>query len=314
MQKIPKGFWIVYGEFCPNNMNWPFWKGIGILRRVLYLRSVSLRFSAAYPFFVTMLLGCVATAFAQTPSDGTLLPAPTNLKKPLIRPNWVSLHLGSGYQVNAGTWSHRYPGTAIFDLGAEYQHKEKWLIGFNYMPYTGRTINTDSLYGGIVGPSQNLFDINGNPAVIRTYLRGYNACLVAGRMWALRESTLSNPRTWTLSMVGGLGYMEHYTKFQFDKGRLPQLENDFTQGYDGYRKGMCFSEQFRIQYINPDVLSFYVGLGANQGMTHATRDWDFGTFSAPKAKQLDLGFNITGGLIIPIIIRKSGVIKDAEYF
>jgi hypothetical protein len=252
--------------------------------------------------------------YAQSPTKDTLLPAPTNIKAPLIRPNWVSIHLGSGYQDNAGNWAQRYAGTALFDLGAEYQHKEKWLIGFSYSPYTGRTINTDSLYGGIVGPSQNLYDINGNPAVIRTYLRGYNACLVAGRMWAIRESSLSNPRTWTMSVVVGAGRIEHYTKFQFDKGRLPQLENDYTQGYDGYRKGFCFSQQFRMQYMNPEALSFYVGVGTNQGITKATRDWDFGTFRASKVTQFDLGLNFTGGLIIPIVIRQSGVIKDAEYF
>jgi hypothetical protein len=275
---------------------------------------VSSRFVATQSLFFTILFCCIVNVYAQSPTKDTLLPAPTNIKTPLIRPNWVSIHLGSGYQDNAGHWAQRYAGTALFDLGAEYQHKEKWLIGFNYAPYTGRTINTDSLYGGIVGPSLNLFDINGNPAVIRTYLRGYNACLVVGRMWALRESSLINPRTWTMSVVVGAGRIEHYTKFQFDKGRLPQLENDFTQGYDGYRKGFCFSQQFRLQYLNPEALSFYVGVGTNQGFTKATRDWDFGTFRAPRVTQYDLGLNFTGGLIIPIVIRQSGVIKDAEYF
>lgn len=275
---------------------------------------MSRRFLATQSLFFTILFSCIVNLYAQSPTKDTLLPAPTNIKTTLIRPNWVSIHLGSGYQDNVGNWAQRYAGTALFDLGAEYQHKEKWLIGFNYMPYTGNTVSTDSLYGGIVGPSQNLFDINGNPAVIRTYLRGYNACLVAGRMWALRESSLSNPRTWTMSVVVGAGRIEHYTKFQFDKGRLPQLENDYTQGYDGYRKGFCFSQQFRMQYMNPEALSFYVGVGTNQGITKATRDWDFGTFRAARATQYDLGFNFTGGLIIPIIIRQSGVIKDAEYF
>ena len=287
---------------------------IGILLRLLYLRYVSRRFLATQSLFFTILFSCIVNVYAQSPTKDTLLPAPTNIKTTLIRPNWVSIHLGSGYQDNAGNWAQRYAGTALFDLGAEYQHKEKWLIGFSYSPYTGRTINTDSLYGGIVGPSQNLYDINGNPAVIRTYLRGYNACLVAGRMWAIRESSLSNPRTWTMSVVVGAGRIEHYTKFQFDKGRLPQLENDYTQGYDGYRKGFCFSQQFRMQYMNPEALSFYVGVGTNQGITKATRDWDFGTFRASKVTQFDLGLNFTGGLIIPIVIRQSGVIKDAEYF
>ena len=287
---------------------------IGILLRLLYLRYVSRRFLATQSLFFTILFSCIVNLYAQSPTKDTLLPAPTNIKTTLIRPNWVSIHLGSGYQDNAGNWAQRYACTALFDLGAEYQHKEKWLIGFNYMPYTGNTVSTDSLYGGIVGPSQNLFDINGNPAVIRTYLRGYNACLVAGKMWALRESSLSNPRTWTMSVVVGAGRIEHYTKFQFDKGRLPQLENDYTQGYDGYRKGFCFSQQFRMQYMNPEALSFYVGVGTNQGITKATRDWDLGTFRAARVTQYDLGFNFTGGLIIPIIIRQSGVIKDAEYF
>ena len=57
---------------------------------------------------------------------------------PLTRPSWVAMHVGGGFQLNAGGWRERYNANAKFDLGAEYQHKEQWLLGFNYVPYTDR--------------------------------------------------------------------------------------------------------------------------------------------------------------------------------
>lgn len=233
---------------------------------------------------------------------------------PLSRPTWVSMHVGGGFQMNAGGWRERYNANATFDLGAEYQYKEKWLLGFNYIPYTGGWVNTDSIYGDIIGGSNYLFDVNGNPAVIRTYLRGFNICATAGKIIALKESNLRNPATWSLQIVGGAGYHEHFTKFQFDRGLVPQLEGFYEAGHDNYRSGFCLSEQLRLQYMNPNTLSFHVGLSLMQGLTKSMREWDMSTFRAPDKRQTDFSIGLFGGLIIPIVIYTKNTVREAEYF
>lgn len=232
----------------------------------------------------------------------------------LTRPTWVAMHVGGGFQLNAGGWRERYNANAKFDLGAEYQHKEQWLVGFNYVPYTGGWVNTDSLYGDIISNANYLFDVNGNPAVIRTYMRGFNFCATGGKIIPLKQSTLKNPRTWSLQLIGGLGYHEHFTKFQFDKGLVPQLEGFYEVGHDNYRAGYCFTEQVRLQYMNPNTLSFHVGLGLIQGVTKNMREWDMSTFRAPDARQTDFGFGINCNLVIPIIIYTKNAVRETEYF
>lgn len=162
----------------------------------------------------------------------------------LTRPTWVAMHVGGGFQLNAGGWRERYNANAKFDLGAEYQHKEQWLVGFNYVPYTGGWVNTDSLYGDIISNANYLFDVNGNPAVIRTYMRGFNFCATGGKIIPLKQSTLKNPRTWSLQLIGGLGYHEHFTKFQFDKGLVPQLEGFMRWGMTIIARDIALQSRF----------------------------------------------------------------------
>jgi hypothetical protein len=233
---------------------------------------------------------------------------------PLTRPTWVAMHVGGGIQMNGGGWRERYMANATFDLGAEYQHKERFLVGFNYVPYTGGWVNTDSLYGDMITSSNYLFDVNGNPAVIRTYLRGFNLCATAGKIIPLKQSDLKNPRTWSLQLIGGVGYHEHFTKFQFDRGLLPQLEGFYEAGHDNYRAGYCFTEQCRLQYMNPNTLSFQVGMSLMQGFTKNMREWDMSTFSAPDPKQTDFSVGIQCSLIIPIIIYNQQSVRETEYF
>ncbi len=262
----------------------------------------------------TLALLLSVTAMCQVAAPTVSPSSSPNTTTALTRPTWVAMHVGGGFQLNAGGWRERYNANAKFDLGAEYQHKEQWLVGFNYVPYTGGWVNTDSMYGDIISNANYLFDVNGNPAVIRTYLRGFNFCANGGKIIPLKQSTLKNPRTWSLQLIGSIGYHEHFTKFQFDKGLVPQLEGFYEAGHDNYRAGYCFTEQVRLQYMNPNTLSFQVGLGLIQGVTKNMREWDMGTFRAPDVQQTDFGLGINCNLVIPIIIYTKNAVRETEYF
>jgi hypothetical protein len=66
--------------------------------------------------------------------------------------------------------------------------------------------------------------------------------------------------------------------------------------------------------MNPNTLSFQVGLNLMQGVTHNMREWDMGTFRAPDAKQTDLSVGIHASLVIPIIIYTKTAVRETEYF
>ncbi len=256
------------------------------------------------------MVKCVNIAWGNTNSRHK---EPVQLPTADPRPSWVSMHIGPGYQFNAGDWSARYRSNAFLHAGAEYQHQEKWLLGFDYMPYFSGNVRKDSMYGAMVGPSNYLFDINGNPAIIRTYLRGFNLSAVGGKIFPIRQSTSKNPRTLSFIAMGGMGFHEHYTKFEFDKGRLPQLEGLYETGHDNYRRGFSLSQQFRLQYMNTETLSFTLGIHLMQSFTQNMRDWDMGTNRIPDRSQFDFTIGFNGGLIIPVNIGNSNGLKDADY-
>ncbi|MDA1182367.1 MAG: hypothetical protein O3B82_02105 [Bacteroidetes bacterium] len=261
-----------------------------------------------------LLLLCLAKSFVIARGNThSQLKARVQLPTPDPRPSWVSMHIGPGYQFNAGNWRARYPSNAFLHAGAEYQHQEKWLLGFDYMPYFSGTVRKDSIYGAMVGPSNYLFDINGNPAIIRTYLRGFNLSAMGGKIFPIRQSTSKNPRTLSFIAMGGMGFHEHYTKFEFDKGRLPQLEGVYESGHDNYRRGFSLSQQFRLQYMNTETLSFTFGIHLMESFTRNMRGWDMGTNRIPDASQFDFAIGLNGGLIIPINIGNSNGVKDSDY-
>jgi hypothetical protein len=136
----------------------------------------------------TLALLLSVTAMCQVAAPTVSPSSSPNTTTALTRPTWVAMHVGGGFQLNAGGWRERYNANAKFDLGAEYQHKEQWLVGFNYVPYTGGWVNTDSMYGDIISNANYLFDVNGNPAVIRTYLRGFNFCATGGKIIPLSRT------------------------------------------------------------------------------------------------------------------------------
>ena len=244
------------------------------------------------------------------PSIRTNTPPP---KKEHSPSDWVILNVGGGLQFNQGGWSNRYSSHLAATLGAEFQKKEKFLMGFNYMPYHGSMVNTDSVFGGIQGPSGYVLDQFGFSSIIRTYLRGFNIATTIGMIKPFKISPLA---THSILYTGGLGYHEHFTQFQFDKGKIPQLEGIYQDGYDNYRRGVALTESVRYQYLNNDAISVFIGLHCMQSITTPARSWDFGLNRAPDLQQFDFSIGTQFGIIIPINAdsKKNTVNTKSDYF
>lgn len=218
-------------------------------------------------------------------------------KKEYTPSDWVVLNVGGAVHFNQGGWSERYSNHLAAALGAEYQKKEKYLFGFHYMPYYGSAVNTDSIFGGIQGPSGYILDQFGFNSIIRTYLKGFNIAATVGKINPIKTSALA---VHSIIYTGGIGYHEHFTRFQFDQGKTPQLEGIYTDGYDNYRRGIAVTESIRYQYLNNDAISVFIGLHCMQSITTPARSWDFGRNVAPDPRQFDFSIGTQFGIVIPI--------------
>jgi|GEM_PF-250373 len=234
-------------------------------------------------------------------------------KKEYTPSDWIVLNVGGALQTNQGGWSNRYANNIAAALGAEFQKKEKYLVGFHYMPYHGSVVNSDSIFGGIQGPSGYVLDQYGFSSIIRTYLRGFNIAATVGKIKPFKANSFS---THSLIYTGGIGYHEHFTRFQFDKGKIPQLEGIYQDGYDNYRRGFAITESIRYQYLNNEAISVFLGFHCMQSVTSPARSWDFGLNRAPDPRQFDFSIGTQFGVVIPINAdsKKKTVNSKSDYF
>ncbi len=241
--------------------------------------------------------------FSQTLSD-------TSSKKNSVpnKPSWVVLSLNLGYFINFSDMALRYPEYTCFPLGVEYQHQNKWITSLDYNLIFGTSVDIAGYFDHVSNDNGYMIDAKGQQAVIKTFMRGFSARAHFGRIFPVSK----NPkwRDWTIQASAGLGYNQTYIQFQFDEGELPQLEGKYTGGYDRLSGGFQIAERIKLQYLNPNSLSFVMGIDLIQGVSKSLRPWNFSSNTADNQgmKEIATGFSV--GLLIPIKTRSKNAVPD----
>lgn len=224
------------------------------------------------------------------------------------KPTWVVLSLNAGYFINFSDMGNRYPAYTCFPLGVEYQHKNKWIASLDYNLIFGTSVDIAGYFDHISNDNGYMIDAKGQQAIVNTYMRGFSARAHFGKIIPLSK----NPawRDWSILASGGLGYTQTYIQFQFDEGELPQLEGTYTGGYDRLSGGFQIAERIKLQYLNPNSLSFVVGIDLIQGVSKSLRPWNFSTNSADNQGQKEIATGFSLGLLIPIKTRSKNAVPD----
>jgi hypothetical protein len=227
------------------------------------------------------------------------------------QPPLITLQVGGGYSLSGGDWAQRFPYYTSMQLGATYQPVSNWMLGFEYEPLLGSAVNTEGIFDGINGDSGDLIDMFGFPAVVRAYQRGYNLRLWMGRAHDFKEKGTA---TWSWYGQLGLGHSQHYIRYQFDEGQLPQLSGEYLAGYDRLSSGLQVSQRLGLQYYNNEAISFQLAFTAHQAFTQSLRPWNYASNSADQGTKTDLAFGLHGAIIIPIKLTGLKVEKEPAYF
>lgn len=225
-------------------------------------------------------------------------------------PSFITLGIAGGFYFGLSDLANKYPYFTTIPLSVEYQHKQQYILSLDYNIFLGSQVNTYGIFDNIMNANGDIIDINGHPALIKAYMRGYSIRAHWGKNIILKK--INKAASWSLQAGCGIGYTQNHIKYQFDQGRLPQLEGDYASGYDRMAAGWQFAERLRLQYLNNQVFSFFVGLDYTQGVSQNKRPWNFNDNIALPKSIFEQSIGINAGLIIPI--RLDVKHNESEYY
>lgn len=259
-------------------------------------RDPIIRFAAVSFRSFTLILGLLVSGICNAGIKDTTAYTPA-----------LVMQVGVGYNHGTADLGKRFPWFSTLPAGVYLRTKHNFNWGFNYNRFLGNRFQLDSLFGGIVGPSQQVLDKNGNVAVIRYYMRGYSAQLYFGK--ALK--VFPKAKYGRLQVTMGAGILQHRIKMRFDKGLLPQLEGDYADGYDRLCNGFMLTQTVNYQYYNVGSLSFFAGFNFTQSFTQNQRNWDYGTMRHDSRNRHDNYIGISAGILIPVPFRS---VQSKDYY
>lgn len=221
--------------------------------------------------------------------------------------NAILLKVSGGANLGMADLGKRFPLFATLPVELGLKTKSAYLYGLSVSPLLGNRVQIDSLYGGIIGPSQIIFDNSGFPGLIRYYMRGFTGQANISRVFKISEK-------WKYSGIElklGGGIMQHRIKARFDAGRIPQIEDPYREGYDRLTNGLLLSQSVNFHYLNTESLSFFGGITFGQAFTQNRRSWDYSTMRQDLYKRKDFYTGLSFGIIIPVKIRSR---TSTEYY
>jgi len=233
----------------------------------------------------------------------------TNFSPIIKEKRWFFLHVGVAPFFNSGDWANRYPTSVNIPLSFEYEHRSSYSVGVQYSFFVGSDVNDSNIYAGMSNEEGYLIDVNGYPAVVRTYQRGYSIRGYALKNWILHRG---RDHRFLLQAGGGFGWYEHYTKFAFDVDQVPQIDGIYAGGYAMRTSGPQASQQLRLQYINNEAISFSLGLELAQGFGQRTSPYDFSTQTRNEGTYNDNQWGATLSIMIPIKYRDR--VSEVDYY
>jgi hypothetical protein len=256
------------------------------------------------PFIACIILiSCLSLVQAQTPEQA----APkVPVKK--VESNFLILKTGGGFGLGLGDLGKRFSSWGSIPVSV-YVKKNKVTFGLSYQPFLGNRVNIGNLYGGILGNSQIIYDIDGFPALIRYYMRGF---AVQGKVGGLLQPTPKWKKS-RIEVALGAGMMQHRIRARFDVGSVPQLENEYAAGYDRLCNGLLLSQTVNFHYLNTETVSLFAGIEFGQGFTKNRRSWDYSTMQQDNTLRKDLYLGFHAGILIPIAL-KQGSKTESDYY
>ena len=201
------------------------------------------------------------------------------------------------HQFPQGILSERFGDNSSIGLTYLEEQDNNFFYGLEIEYMFGNNINEDSLFDGITTSNGNIIDNNGYIANVLIYERGFSSHIIFGYAKHFKENKKHG-----IYLSSGIGYLQHQIYIEKNKGNIPQLDNEYEDGYDRFTNG--FSTKLAADYIYFNSKNNYriiFGLEAICAFTKNRRPYLFNQMEyASTDLRKDILLGVRCGFILPI--------------
>lgn len=209
----------------------------------------------------------------------------------------VSVQASYAQQLPGGDLADRFGTNSNIGLGAFRKTRSNWTFGGEGSFLFGNNVNEPGILRNVINSAGQIVDAEGVQADVFLFERGWTAFGTIGRILPVLGPNSNSG----IHVKLGAGYMRHKVRVQTQKNVVPQLEDEYLEGYDRLTAGPAALAYIGYQYFgNRGRVNFHVGLELMMGATRALRPFNFDTEQYNKAERLDLLSGIRVGWSLPI--------------
>ena len=216
---------------------------------------------------------------------------------------WLDAHLA--YHFPMGDLKNYFKNNFAVGPGFTFKAKSNWTIGFHFDYMFGADLRDSTYFNGTLA-NDNGIVIDGNGLV------SPGGITAEGRYWSLMADVgkIIPVDRWKNSGIWlrlGAGYFSHKIRVDDVSKQYPQLDDNYTKGYDRRSGGFVLNQFIGYQFIRKNrMLNFFVGVEFHEMWTKPNRNYIF--FEGPTA---DMPYKFSGligikaGWNIPLYEKKT---------
>ncbi|MCB9169592.1 MAG: hypothetical protein H6597_00400 [Flavobacteriales bacterium] len=238
---------------------------------------------------LVMLCACAGRSYAQRFDRDTSL-------------FMVPITVSYAYQVPGADMAIRFGNNSNIGCEALVKFRSNYVVGAAGSFLFSDRVREPGLLRGVSNSYGQILDLEGQPATVLLYERGYMLLAEVGR---IIRGVGPNPNCGFLLKFGG-GYLRHKIRIETQNNEVPQLEGDYVKGYDRLCGGPAAMVFLGYQHIGDRrFVNFQVGFEAVLGFTNSLRAFNFDTRTQNKDKRVDALSGIRVGWTLPVYRRKA---------
>ncbi|MCB0794549.1 MAG: hypothetical protein KDB88_07405 [Flavobacteriales bacterium] len=214
----------------------------------------------------------------------------------------VPVTLSYAYQLPGGNMADRFGANNSLGLSAFAKLPNNFFLGGEGAFIFGNQVIEPGLGDGLQNSYGQILDQEGQPATVLVFQRGYSLLASVGKIMPIVGP---NPNSGLMLKLSG-GYLRHKIRIETQNNEVPQLQDDYLEGYDRLTGGPA--AQLEIGYLhigNNRFANFFVALHSLFGFTSSLRAVNFDTGQADQEDRLDMLTGLRAGWTLPIYRRKA---------
>lgn len=231
-------------------------------------------------------------------------------KKKINNPTDQIVLLGVNVGLNQpfGLLSERYGPFTTIGASGQYKFKNRLIMGLEYNWGFSENIKENTIFGHLIGPTEQIFDIEGYFSVLNLQHRAQYLTASLGYVIPFKKSNMNTG----ILVMGSIGYNQHKINISGSEVKVPQvLDSSYNYGYDRLTSGLLTRQFIGYQRIAPSgYFHFRAGIEFNQGFNQGRRAWNFQKNEPDNLKQFQSSAALKFSILLPVYLKD----KNQEVF